>query len=260
MINEINTNTIKAIEKGVRVDGRKPKDYRELNIETGVVETAEGSARVSIGDTQVIAGVKFSIEKPYADTPDQGNFMVNVELLPLSNPAFETGAPSIQAIEIARVTDRCIRESKAIDVKKLCIEPGSAVWGVIVDICTINDAGSLLDACAIAALAALKSAKFPEIVEENGERKIDYKHLTEEQLKLEKVPLGITVYRMGAEYIVDPVPTEEQAADARLTVGSLDDGTLCSLQKGGNGGLSIEDVDAMVSLSIATADMIRKKL
>jgi len=57
----------------------------------------EGSALVKIGDTEVIAGVKMSIDKPYEDTPDQGNLIVNVELLPLASPTFEPGPPDENA-------------------------------------------------------------------------------------------------------------------------------------------------------------------
>src|SRR3990172_2219494 len=111
---------LKYLNKGLHFDGRKLTEYRDVSVEYGVSKSAEGSARVRIGRTEVIAGVKLSVEKPYPDTPDSGNLMVNAELLAMSNPAFETGPPGDQAIEIARVVDRGIRESKAIDVKKLC--------------------------------------------------------------------------------------------------------------------------------------------
>jgi exosome complex component RRP42 len=47
--------------KGQRVDKRGPEDYRKIEVEENPIEKAEGSARVSIGDTVVIAGVKMSI-------------------------------------------------------------------------------------------------------------------------------------------------------------------------------------------------------
>jgi len=90
----------------------------------------------------VFAGVKLEIGTPYPDTPDEGGLMINTELIPLSNPEFESGPPGIQAIELSRVVDRGIRESKAIDMKKLCIEPKEKVWTVIVDIIPINDEGN----------------------------------------------------------------------------------------------------------------------
>ena len=120
--------------------------YRDIKVTYDVTRNAEGSCIVEIGETKVIAGVKMEIMKPYADDPDKGSLMVNVELLPLSSPNFERGPPSMEAIEFSRVTDRAIRESGGIDFKKLCIEEGEAAWMIIVDVCTLNDAGNLLDA------------------------------------------------------------------------------------------------------------------
>ena len=102
MMDEQKQHTLKYLSKGVRYDGRKPLDYRNVSVEYGITKSAEGSARVKIGETEVIAGVKMSVEKPYPDTPDKGNLMVNAELRPLASPKFETGPPGDQAIEMAR--------------------------------------------------------------------------------------------------------------------------------------------------------------
>ena len=46
------------IEKGKRLDERGLLDTREIKIEQGVIEKAEGSARVYLGKTQILVGVK----------------------------------------------------------------------------------------------------------------------------------------------------------------------------------------------------------
>ena len=149
----------KYLSEGKRFDDRKPEDFREIIIETGVSKNAEGSARVKIGKTEVIVGVKMDIGVPYSDSPDKGNMMVTAELLPLSSPRFENGPPKFPAIELARVIDRGIRESKFIELDKLCIKKGEKVWTVFIDIYSINDDGNLLDAAGIGAISALKNAK-----------------------------------------------------------------------------------------------------
>src|SRR3989338_1647608 len=103
-------HVIRALDSGIRYDGRKLDEFRKINVGRSVIKSAEGSARVEFGDTQIIAGVKMGVEKPYPDTPQNGNLMVNVELLPLSNPDYEAGPPSEEAVEIARIIDRGIRE------------------------------------------------------------------------------------------------------------------------------------------------------
>ncbi len=256
MYEDIKKHLAKALEKGVRYDGRKPHDFREVSVDSGVAESAEGSARVRIGKTDVIAGVKLSVDTPYPDTPDQGNLVVNTELLAISNPEFQPGPPGEQAVELSRIVDRGIRESKAIDTKKLCITPGEKVWAVMIDICTINDDGNLIDAAALAALAALKDAKFPKYEDD----KIDYMKKTNKKLPLVREPIGITVVKIGSHFIVDPIPDEEKVIDARLTVTVTQDNKICALQKGQEMPLTAEDVEEMVSLALKKAPELRKKL
>ena len=247
MDKELKGHIAQLLSKEKRIDGRKPLEYRQpISIEYGVSETAEGSARVQMGDTVVIAGVKLSVETPYPDTPDQGSLMVGAELLPLSNPDFEVGAPGVEAIELGRVVDRGIRESKAIDVKELCIKTGEKAWTVMVDICTINDAGNLLDVSALAAIAAIRDARFPEYKDE----KIDYHVKTSNSIPLQKTPISVTVRKIGNSFLIDPNTEEEKVIDARLTVAIDEDGYIVALQKGGDKAVTAEDVDAMVGIAL----------
>lgn len=256
MSKETRVHIINYLKQSVRYDGRKLEEYRNIEVETDVTKTAEGSAKVKIGDTEVLVGIKFEVGKPYPDIPEEGTIMVNAELLPMSNPSFESGPPNIQSIELARVVDRGIRESKAIDTKKLCIKAGEQVWTVIIDLIPLNDAGNLFDAFALGALAALKNAKFPTL---EGE-KIDFKKPTTKKLPIVAEPISVTVLKIGDYLIVDPVLQEEEVLDARLTVATLDDGTICALQKGGKYPLSQEDVEKMIDLATLKAKELRKFL
>ena len=254
--NPVRDHLLKMLDAGIRLDGRKADEIRTVEVTYGISNTAEGSASVKIGDTEVVAGVKLSVEKPFPDTPDEGIIMVNAELLPLSSPRFESGPPSIEAIELARVVDRGLRESKALDVKKLCLKKGEKVWGVSMDICTINDAGNLLDAAGLAAIAALQDTVFPSY---DG-IEVNYKEKTGEKLPLSKTPIPFTVLKVGKYYIVDPLQEEMECVDARLTVTTTADGTICSLQKGGDAALTVEDIDTMIGLSLEKAEMLRSTL
>ena len=258
MYAEQKTHLLRALAKNVRYDGRKALEYRPITVEYGISGSAEGSARVKLGGTEVIAGVKMEIGKPYPDTPDQGNMMVNAELIPLSNPAFESGPPGEQATELARVVDRAIRESKSIDVHKLVIVSGEKVWGINIDICTINDEGNLLDASCLAALAALKNARLPKLNENNI---IQYDEpLTDEKLPMSREPVEVTIIKVGDNFFVDPLSEEEKIIEARLTVAITEKGTICAMQKGGAEPLSIEDIDKMVEIAQKLAPTLRKAL
>ena len=248
-------NLLRMLDADIRPDGRKKTDYRAVEIETGVSETAEGSAKVTIGDTIILAGVKMELITPYADTPDQGALMVGVELSPIASNDFETGPPSIDAIELARVTDRQIRESRSIDVAKLCVKPGEKVWSVNVDITVLNDDGNLFDGIGLAAMAAIKDAKMPSIDKDGN---ADYHELTKEGLPLEKTPIGVTVIKVGQHLIVDPTRYEMKFMEGRLTVGTIDDGTLCSLQKGGLASLDVATIGEIVDLAVENGQNLRK--
>lgn len=256
----INKETIsKLAAEGKRLDGRGLKVYRKpIKIETNISWTAEGSSRVQIGDTVVMAGVKLSIEKPYNDTPDEGGIMINAELKPLSSSEYETGPPGIKAIELSRVTDRGIREAKAIDMKKLCIETGEKAWFVIIDIVTINDAGNLFDASGLAVLAALKSARFPVVDKETGA--LNYKEKTDQSLPLNKEPLPVTVYKVNGQLLLDPTAEEEHAYDARLTVASDSSGVISAMQKGGDSPFTIEEVGEIVDITLEKSNFLREEL
>ncbi len=258
MNNSDREHILKSLNAGIRFDGRKLDEFREISVERGVSKNAEGSARVLFGDTEVLAGVKMAVEAPYPDTPDSGNLMVNEELLPLSSPVFEAGPPSEEAIEVARLVDRGIRESKTIDVKALCITPKEKVWSVMIDIVTINASGSLIDASALAAVAAITNARMPKY--EDGV--VNYKELTKEKLpvSMKELPVTVTVYKIGPHLIVDPIPEEESVADARITAEFIEDGSLVALQKGGEQPVSPEDIDAMVALAQAKSRELRRLL
>ena len=227
------------ISSGKRLDGRGLDDYREIQIESGPIERAEGSARVRLGKTEVLVGLKIEVGQPFSDTPNEGVLTVNAELVPLASPTFEPGPPNEDSVELARVVDRGIRESKAIILEDLCIENGKKVFIVFVDVYVLNHAGNLIDASALAALAALVNAKMFNYEVKEGEIKTKpgYK-----PLPLRNSPVATTFAKIGDRLIVDPDLEEEQVMDARLTITIEKDGKICAVQKGGNGYFTAQEI------------------
>jgi len=261
MSNDIVTNhVINLIDKDIRLDGRKLDQFRDIKIEYGVsAKSAEGSALVRIGKTEVVAGIKMEVGEPYPDRPDEGTIIANVELLPLSSGEFESGPPTIKSIEMARsVVDRGLRESKAIDFKKLTIKKGEKIWIILIDAYSINDDGNLADAIGLATLAAIKDAKFPKYDEK--EEKIDYKERTKKGIELKELPVPVTVLKIKNKFVVDPLLDEENAMGARLTVTTVEDGRICALQKGGILPLTPEDIEKIIELATKKGKELRKLL
>ncbi|VVB82541.1 Exosome complex component Rrp42 [uncultured archaeon] len=249
---------IEYMNQGKRFDGRGLDEFRELTIETGISKKAEGSARVKLGNTEVLVGVKMDVSEPYPDSKDKGNLMVTAEFLPLSSPRYEPGPPIFDSIELARVIDRGIRESKFIDLKKLCIKEGEKVWTVFIDIYTINADGYLMDAAGIGAIAALKSAKIPEYNEETG--KTVFGEWTDKSVPLSKeLPISLTVHKIGNSLIVDPTQEEEDISETRITICSSD-GIIHSMQKGNKKELTVDEFNKILDIVEKTEREIFKKI
>ncbi len=252
IIPKINKKRITEIlEEGKRLDGRGPFDSRDIEIETNISNQAEGSARVRIGKTEVIVGVKIGTQEPYPDHDDEGTMMVGMEFNQACGERYEFGPPKINSIEVSRVVDRGIRESGFIDWKKLCIKKGEKVWSLMIDIYCINDDGNVLDASALGVYSALKFAKLPIYDEKNDI--VSYGKLSKNPVPLTKnEPLTMTFYKIGENLIFDPTRDEEDAADSRLTLSISQPGKdklINSMQKGNMEGLSADDLKKIVEKS-----------
>jgi len=251
------TSTIKRdylhnlAKKGKRQDGRDLFQFRNISIETNLISKAEGSARVKIGNTQVVAGIKMDIGEPYPDSPNSGVITTAAELNPLASPDFESGPPREDAIELARVVDRGIRESEVIELDKLCIEPNEKIWIVFIDIHIIDYDGNLFDAASLAALAAILTAKVPAKRFELGE---DY------PLPVKDPPISCTFVKFNDVMIMDPSLDEEEIAEARITVATDGNGHLRAMQKGLNGGFTVDEIKKIIKVSLDNGVEIRKKL
>jgi exosome complex component RRP42 len=245
------------IDTGKRLDGRGLYDYREIKLEQGLIEKAEGSARVLLGKTEVLVGTKVETGQPFPDTPNEGVQTVNAELVPLASPTFEPGPPDENSIELARIVDRGIRESKAIDVEKLCIEPGKNVFVVFVDVWVLNHDGNLIDASALAAVAALLNTKMPNYEIKDGEVKIKQGYIP---LQMKSHPITVTIGKINDKLIVDPWLEEEQIMDARISMAINDEGNICAIQKGGAGYFTPQQIVEATKIAQEKAAEIRKKL
>jgi len=248
-LSNINKKKIESLlTDGKRLDERNPFDYRKVKIETGISNNAEGSSRVRIGKTEIIVGVKLGVQEPYPDHEDEGTMMVSMEFGQICGERYESGPPRINAIEVARVVDRGVRESGLIDWKKLCIKEGEKVWCIFIDIYCINDAGNVLDASSMGAAAALQIARFP--VYDKKEEKIKFGEFTDDPLPLtENIPFAMTFHKVGDNILIDPNREEEDAAEARLTLAiskPKKEYIINSIQKGGRAPLTGEELERIV--------------
>ena len=245
---------VQLLAQGKRIDGRALDEVRPLMIETGLIQKANGSARVTLGNTQVIAGVKIATGTPFPDTPDKGLLVVNAEILPMASPYAEPGPPSEDAIELARVVDRGIRESEMVDLTRLCLIPGKSVVTVFVDCNVMNVDGNLFDATSYAVVSALRTSKMKKYVVKDEKAEAMDEWIP---VPVERTPVSVTHARIGEMMVVDPNTEEEASMDMRITITTDDDGHICASQKGEASTITPAQVLESADTSIGVGKQIR---
>ncbi len=251
---------LSLLKKGNRIDGRAPEDYRPITIQLNPIPKAEGSALVKIGDTMVMTGIKTEIGEPFRDRPFEGVLQVHAEYVPLASPSFEPGPPDENAIEAARIIDRCLREPKAVKLDELVIIPGRKVWIVFNDIYLIDHDGNVVDAGALATMAALNMAKLPKIIGIEGDNVVIDRSVRETSLPLSLNVVTVTLAKIGDYIIVDPNLDEELIADARLTIGFDSLGRIVGMQKMGMSGFTRSELDYAIDLAFKKAKELHELL
>lgn len=152
-----------------------------------------------------------------------------------------------------------MRESGAIDTEALCIVAGEKVWAIKVSIAIIDDDGNLIDACAIAAIAALHHFRRPDVsISADGvvvaRSRCVFRSLSPDFLPSlqhtadERAPVPLSIHHMpiavsfaafeldagqDAVLLVDPTWKEEKVSSGRMTITLNAQNELCAMQKAG---------------------------
>lgn len=246
--------------KGLRADGRGIHSHRSITIKTNVLDKAEGSAHVSLGNTQVLVGVKVDIGQPFKDTPNQGVLVVHAENVPLASPIFEPGPPDENAIELARVIDRSLREVKAVDLESLVIRAGEKVWNLWVDVYVLDHDGNLFDASMLATMAALATTKLPDYEETETGEVIIKRESRVKPLKLNCKVVSVTIAKIGGFLVVDPTFEEEVISDYRLVLSFDENLRIVGAQKTGSGSMRLGELKEALRIGKSVAQSYFKAL
>ncbi|MDW8083698.1 MAG: exosome complex protein Rrp42 [Candidatus Caldarchaeum sp.] len=246
------------LKLGKRIDEREPLEFREISITTKVVDKADGSALVSLGKTKILTGIKVEVGSPFPDRPNEGVFTVNAELLPLASKSFEPGPPDERAIELSRIVDRVIRESKAIELDKLSLIPGQKVYMIYIDCYVLDYDGNYFDAAVLSAVAALATMTLPVYRVSDG--KVELVPGERTKLPLRSIPVSVTMGLIRDKIVVDPIPAEEEVADTVVTIGYDSEGVISAVQKSSPGLLPVGMFREMVKIGLTTSEKLRKKV
>jgi exosome complex component RRP42 len=246
-----------SVSKGKRLDGRNLDEIRPIEIEVGLIRKANGSARVKLGNSEVVAGVKVETGEPFEGLENKGALILSAEVLPTASPYIEPGPPDEETVELARVVDRGIRESEMLDLTKLVLIPGEIVYVIFVDCSVINADGNLFDATSYAAVSALINSKLP-VLEIRDRKVVDTGE--KQSPPLTTLPVSITAVRIGESVIQDPTAEEEACMDARITITTNSDRNFAAVQKGSTGTFTVEQLKRAAAAARIKGEEIRAKL
>ncbi|XP_062084090.1 exosome complex component RRP45A isoform X1 [Humulus lupulus] len=251
-----------ALLSDLRVDGRRPFDFRNVIITFG---KEDGSAEVQLGQTHVMGFVTGRLVQPYRDRSNEGTLSIFTEFSPMADPSFEPGRPSEAAIELGRIIDRGLRESRAVDTESLCVLPGKLVWAIRIDLHILDNGGNLVDTANIAALAALMTFRRPECSLGGDDGQEVIVHPPEERdplpLIIHHLPIAVTFAFIGSEssVVIDPTHQEEAVMGGRMTTTLNANGDICAIQKaGGEGVLQSVIMQCLRIASVKAGDITEK--
>ena len=129
-------------ENGLRMDGRKPEDCRPIEIETGVIPVADGSARVIWGKNEVIAAVYGPMEAHPRKIQRQDRAVLDVRynMAPFSTsdrirPGFnrrsrEISKVTAEALESVVLLELYPRSKIRVEIEIICAEAGTRCAGI----------------------------------------------------------------------------------------------------------------------------------
>jgi len=125
---------------------------------------------------------------------------------------------------------------------------------VFIDAHILNDDGSLIDACSLAAMTALKTGTLPEYDEETDTLNRDNR---EREIPLQEEPVTVTGHKIAGELLWDTTGEEENAQDARLTVSLNEHGNVVAMQKGEREPFSQDEIMEIVDQAEEKTAMMR---
>ncbi|CAN1300254.1 Exosome complex component RRP42 [Linum perenne] len=259
-----------GIDHNIRCDGRKRDSYRPIFVETGVIPQANGSARIRMGATEVIASVKAELGRPSALHPDKGKVAIFVDCSPVAEPTFEGRGGEELSAELSVTLQGCLLGGTSgagagIDLKSLIVAEGKICWDLYIDGLVISSDGNLLDSLGAAIKAALANTAIPRVNVSAGaagdeQPEVDISDEEFLQFDTSAVPVIITLTKIGRHYIVDATSEEESQMSSAVSISINRKGHICGLTKRGGAGLDPSVISDMVSVAQHLSEQLIIKL
>ncbi|XP_005348215.1 exosome complex component RRP42 isoform X1 [Microtus ochrogaster] len=256
---------VHGVQEDLRVDGRGCEDYRCVEVETDVVSNTSGSARVKLGHTDILVGVKAEMGTPKLEKPNEGYLEFFVDCSANATPEFEGRGGDDLGTEIANTLYRIFNNKSSIDLRSLCISPQEHCWVLYVDVLLLECGGNLFDAISIAVKAALFNTRIPRVrvlEDEEGSKDIELSDDPYDcmRLSVDNVPCIVTLCKIGCRHVVDATLQEEACSLASLLVSVTSRGVVTCLRKVGKGSLDPESIFEMMESSKRVGKVLHMSL
>ncbi|GAA6060546.1 hypothetical protein JCM10212_006910 [Sporobolomyces blumeae] len=241
------------LSRSLRLDSRSLHQLRPVSLK---FNDQSGWVQCSLGDTLVIAQVSAEIVKPQPDRPYEGFLSLSTEISPMASAAYEAGRSSEEEVLMARLLEKALRRSEAVDREALCLVAGQKVWHVRVDVHFLNDAGNMLDCASIASITALRHFRKPDVTV-NGEE-ITIHSMTERvpvPLAIHHSPICLTYAFFSptnstSTSVLDPTSLETSLSTGLLTLTLNAQSEICVLSKQGGAPISADEVMKCVGIGL----------
>ncbi|XP_076850138.1 exosome complex component RRP42 isoform X2 [Brachyhypopomus gauderio] len=235
----------------LRLDGRGCEDYRHMEIETDVVSNTDGSAKVRLGHTDILVGIKAELKRPKPTVPDEGYLEFFVDCSANATPEFEGRGGEELGVELSNTLYKVFGSRRSLDLRRLCICPGEHCWVLYVDVLLLQCDGNLFDAMSIAIKAALFNTRIPSVrvsEDEEGSKEIELSDDPYDCLRLgvENVPCIVTLCKIGHRHVVDATLQEKACSAASLLVALTPRGAVTCVRKLGPGSLDPDSIFEMM--------------
>jgi len=260
------TFVVDGIKANFRQDGRECDGYREFSAETDVVSNTNGSARVRLGGTDVLVGVKAVTGEPTND--GEGEIEFSVDCSGVASPEFADRGGESLSLSIANALRRMTLHATAYSRASLAIVPGTC-WILKVDVLVLQcSGGNLHDTVALAVRTALINTKLPvvELVKDpvSGEV-VDFEVSSDPNAirdvgGLENFPLLVSVSEVASTCIVDATEQEECCIGGRLVVAVNAQGSVCCVIQDKSGGIAPAALLDMLRIAQKTSNELFAKV
>ncbi|KAF2015500.1 exoribonuclease [Aaosphaeria arxii CBS 175.79] len=240
---------LQALQEDIRLDGRAFDAFRPLELSFG---DEYGVADVQFGKTRVIARISVDVTAPLPERKFDGIFQIVTEFSPMASPAFEVGRPTDAEVILARILEKTIRRSNALDTESLCIIAGLKCFALRADVHIIDHDGGLIDASCVAVMAALQHFRRPDVIVE-GEKATILSIREREPIPLSILhqPLCVTFsyFEEGEIFLVDANLAEEQVRQGEVIISMNKHGEICQVAK--YGGATIDALALLNCTNVA---------